>query len=240
MTGLFTRTRPKEIAPNKARIIGTARGSRYYDVDGTEHIEVGRVASLDEARPGELLMRVTQRAYDDQGGSIATGLTYTRLAPVEAGTYQRERDRRRIRSTEHPRLADALDLPALAARAPLIVAGPSRSVPLMSGSPIAPKGSGSFAAGRPAIRGRDLLPFLESRGVTLKVPGDRLLVESTGHLAADVREVIERGGRLLLALVTGKPALCELRHSGQPDEAWTVAVGGALACHGHATGELKA
>jgi hypothetical protein len=67
---------------------------------------VVRVASLDEARAGELCMRRVTRAYDTDGSSISTGLTYARLAPVEAGTFQRERDRRRIRSTpDHPRLA---------------------------------------------------------------------------------------------------------------------------------------
>jgi hypothetical protein len=109
----------------------------------------------------------------------------------------------------------------------------------MSGSPIAPNGSGSFAEGRPSIRGRDLLPFLESRGVTLRVHRDRLLVEITGHLAADTREVIERGERLLLALVTGKGAACELPHDGRPPEAETAAVGGLLACGPHVTGELR-
>jgi hypothetical protein len=98
-------------------------------------------------------------------------------------------------------------------------------------------GGDAFVEGRPAVRGRAIIPALEARGVTLHLRSGRLLVTVFASFDADGLEVVRIAERLLLGFLNGSPP-CELRHEDKPPEAWTVLLGGILACEGHASGEL--
>jgi hypothetical protein len=230
---LFTRSRPKEVDEQHATKLGIARGVTFYEVQGAEYYEAGRVETADEGRSGDLLLRHPERIYDDRGHSISAGISYKRLVPVPAGTFAAERGRSTTAATPM-RLADALDLPALAPRASWFAPTPAGAAPFALG-----KGWAGFAEGRSAIRGRAIGAFLEAQGYALAVHAGRLLVSAPrGNVLRDHQDIIERGERLLVGFVTGSPEPCELTHEDGPREAWTALVGGLLACEAHASGEL--
>jgi hypothetical protein len=81
-----------------------------------------------------------------------------------------------------------------------------------------------------------IVDHLESLGVTLEVHAGKLLVTSAHARTMAVGEVIERAGRLLLGWLTDRPVTCELRHTEDRPEAWTVLIGGLAACQPHADG----
>lgn len=236
MTGLFSRSKPRVV--KSAHTLGRAKGIKYLEVEGGEYVESGRVATTDEAGEGVVLLEVTEREFDDRGNSLPVSTHYRRLLPVERGTFEREREQATRQHVRPQRYVDALAVVAtLAPRQPRIFGGGGSSW----ASPAAAHGVGSYVDGRPAIRGRDLLPFLESRGVSLRMHAGKLLPSApAGHVPVDLRQIIEIAELLLIGYLTRKPALCELPHDGKPEEAWTVLgkASGILACFEHATGDV--
>jgi hypothetical protein len=241
MTALFPRrTKPTEVNPKRVKRLGSVGGTTYYEIDGDEYVPMGWAATVDDARDGELLVKVDERVFDERGQSMVVGSKYRRLLKVNPDTFAAERSKRTRRADTAPRkLADVLSpLTALRGVQPLVLASsavagaaPAQSL----------KGTGTYAEGKPAPRGRAVLDFLERQGVTLQVHAGKLLVtDARNNLRNDLRDVIERAEPLLVGWLTEKPAACQLTHSkGAAPEAWTVLVGGLLACESHANGELK-
>jgi hypothetical protein len=231
------RTKPTEVNPRRVKQLGNVGGTTYYEVDGDEYVAMGWAATVDDARDGDLLMKVDDRVFDERGQSMVVGSKYRRLVKVPADTYAAERTKRTRRADNAPRkLADVLSpLGALQGVQPMVLAS-SGAAPVGP-----PKGIGTYAEGREAPRGRAILAALERQGVTLQVHAGKLLVtDARNNLRNDLRDVIERAEPLLLGWLTNKPAACQLTHSkGAAPEAWTVLVGGLLACEPHANGELK-
>jgi hypothetical protein len=241
--------RPVEIVPaGRATKLGRAAGFDYVTINGNEHLleqaallEPGDVAS----QSGQLFVSIPTMITDDDGRSMQVGAKYRRALPVPEGTYQRtaEREAERKAPAAH-RPVDALSFPILAARSPRVVGAPSHAASLYIGLDAAVQNgdpTAGIAPGRGPIRGRDLMPFLESKGIQLELHAGRLLVTAPkGRMTGDLRAVVDRATPLLVGYLTDAPLRCDLPHpsDGDTPEAWTLLVGGLAACEGHASGEL--
>jgi hypothetical protein len=130
---------------------------------------------------------------------------------------------------------DALSaISALAARADRIAPGPPGPAPASLVG-----GSGGFAAGRTAIRGRDVLPALERLGIRFELRHGRLVDASSGSRSALVEALVTRAGRLLVGYLSDHPVMCELDGHNVAPEAVTLTLSGLGMCQAHASGELR-
>lgn len=253
----ITTRKPTTIVPaNKVTKLGKAGGFEYSEVDGTEHIlepavllEPGDVAE----KPGQKFVSIPQMLVDEQTGRAhQMGNKYRRAMPVKAGTFERESART---GTSKPaptptRPVDALALPALSAKASMIVPGPPRPTSLVIGLEATvpnPNGAGGFVPGRGPVRGRAILDLLEARGITLQVHAGKLLVTAPkGRMTGDLRTVVDKATPLLIGYLGGTPFPCEVHPpadkgtpSDDPPEAWTILLGGLAACEACATGSTE-
>jgi hypothetical protein len=101
--------------------------------------------------------------------------------------------------------------------------------------------------GTDAIRGRELLAWLESRAPLLPRfvagPGGTLgYTVAGGQLPDALRAIIRDAAPLLLGYVSGSPLLCAYRHPGKgpaPEAVSLTEPAGLPACAAHLSGELE-
>jgi hypothetical protein len=75
MTALFPRrTKPTEVNPKRVKRLGSVGGTTYYEIDGDEYVPMGWAATVDDARDGELLVKVDERVFDERGQFHGGGL----------------------------------------------------------------------------------------------------------------------------------------------------------------------
>jgi hypothetical protein len=249
---LTTKPNRGRLAPGDVEIVGTVGEFTYGRYDGIEYI-IEPLDAADSSRPladGEI--RTVEARQRTDYGTVSQYNVWQRGFPVAPGTYEAAvaaEARRRPRGPKPHRPVDIVGrLPALRGTADFVMPVRERQnsdlaleaeMATMPGRPVA-----GFVPGTPAASDDPaaILARLERRGVNVSVTaGGRLLITSAGgRIPDDMLDVVIRCERLLVAALSGVPALCELPHAGKAPAATTIVAVGILACRDHAAGRLPA